>query len=149
MKLIDLIIPILSNSLRRNLTKSCGCLRHSPSHNRKGPFVSLYNLLKKNAESRKVFLGISYEDFLEYTKIQECHYCKDIVHWSEWYIKKSTQATNLDRKNSELGYTKDNVVVCCVRCNRAKLNHFSYGEWVEIGNFIRQMRERTSLKAVA
>ena len=50
-------------------------------------------------------------------------------------------AYNLDRKDSIKGYTKENCVVCCKRCNRAKSNLFSYEEWLEIGKFIQEHPE--------
>ena len=37
-------------------------------------------------------------------------------------------------------YYMDNVVVCCGRCNYAKNDHFSYGEWKQIGALIRSWR---------
>jgi len=102
---------------------------------RKRPFESLYNSLCARAK-RKQLEVISYEEFLEFTQIQKCHYCDSGVVWVEYGLRKG-RAVNLDRKDSSRGYTVNNVVVCCTRCNKAKLDHFTYDEWVKIGAFIR------------
>jgi hypothetical protein len=42
------------------------------------------------------------------------------VKWSE-FNKEFGAGHNLDRKDSSLGYTKENCLVCCAVCNRMKL----------------------------
>jgi hypothetical protein len=64
---------------------------------------------------------ISYEEFLEYTKIKECFYCGSKVTWSEHHpAKTGSWAYNLDRIDPSIGYTIGNLVVSCGNCNRAK-----------------------------
>jgi 5-methylcytosine-specific restriction endonuclease McrA len=46
----------------------------------------------------------------------------------------------LDRKDSSKPYEMENIVVCCVRCNKAKNTHFTYEEWKELGTVIRKWR---------
>ena len=103
---------------------------------RKRPFESLYNNLKARAK-RKGLEVFTYEDFLEFTAVLSCHYCASSLVWAKYGVERRGRAANLDRKDSKLGYIKGNVVPCCIRCNRAKLDHFTYDEWVKIGAFIR------------
>jgi hypothetical protein len=118
-------------------TKSCGCLRKDISKNNKGnckrPFEALYNMLVYRSKQRNVEITITYEDFLEFTKTIECHYCRDIIEWSEFMSVKNIPQSlcyNLDRKDNSIGYIKENCVVCCKICNRAK-NSMSYEDFLE------------------
>lgn len=45
----------------------------------------------------------------------------------------ATEALGLDRRDSSKGYGLDNVVMCCLVCNRIKSNMFSVAEMQEIG----------------
>lgn len=114
--------------------KGCGCI---PWNIKTRPYEALYNVFIRNAgrDSRTVEIG--YEDFLEFTKATTCEYCGAGIVWAEYSTGKNGCSYNLDRKDNSLGYSKENCVVCCARCNRAKSNHFTYEEWVEIGALIK------------
>lgn len=49
---------------------------------------------------------------------------------------------NLDRKDPAVGYQKDNCVVCCALCNRAKGDNFSYEEFLLIGPLVALIKDR-------
>jgi hypothetical protein len=125
-------------SLIRGDSLSCGCkfgLR---------PYEGLYNILlrKNNGRGEPLPVLFSYEDFLVFTGTKGCHYCGGSINWTEYNVVKSgTQAYNLDRKDPEVGYSLENCVVCCPRCNRAKSNHFTYEEWVQIGALIKSWNQ--------
>jgi len=92
---------------------------------------------------------LTYEEFLDFTRIKECHYCGVEVIWSERKNSEQTQLRyNLDRKNNEICYTKDNCVVCCGNCNFGKSNRFTYEEWVVMSIALKEFRKIKS-KAVA
>jgi len=59
-------------------------------------------------------------NFEEFQKLvtNPCHYCKHI---------NTEEANGIDRINNDLGYTKDNCVPACWRCNRMK--HFYHPEF--------------------
>jgi len=127
--------------------KDCGCSykggvpqqvggRAAAVKLRKRPFESLYNSLCRRAKHKKLEI-LTYEEFIPFTTVKNCHYCDESLVWIKYRISQLGQAVNLDRKDSNSGYIKENVVPCCCRCNRAKLNHFTYDEWVKIGAFIR------------
>jgi hypothetical protein len=75
--------------------------------------------------------GISYEEFVFLISTGKCHYCHVPLVWPEHSLGKNGSGVGyqLDRKDNSLGYTFDNVVTCCWRCNVAKGNRFTYDQW--------------------
>lgn len=54
---------------------------------------------------------------------KNCHYCK--LHESQcFFTKRKDTRLHFDRKNNERGYTVDNIVLACFRCNTIK------GKWL-------------------
>lgn len=109
------------------------------------PFEWTYNRLRQTCKQTCWALDLSYEEFLEFTQTTVCHYCDAAIPWA----KHSTSGHNgcsyyLDRKDSFAGYSKDNCVVCCSRCNQSKSNTFSYEEWLEIGKVIKRFEKKRS-----
>jgi hypothetical protein len=80
-------------------------------------------------------MELTYKDLLEFVKEKVCHYCYAPINWIEY---NGGGRYNLDRMDSSLGYSKDNVVVCCPRCNLAKANRFSYREWFSMTAIFRR-----------
>ncbi len=119
-----------SNLKKGKHRKTCAC---AGAANRCHPFESLYNTLVKQAKDR-ASVHLSYEEYLVFTKQHTCHYCGVLLLWKPY---NKLNGHKLDRKDNSLGYSKENCVVCCPRCNRAKSNHFTYEEWVKIGALIR------------
>jgi 5-methylcytosine-specific restriction endonuclease McrA len=129
------IKEIPAASLYTGRTTSCGCLSAKrrkevfPGHNKLTPEETIqkhywrrYTYLSKYIvnDPRKI-VTISFEEFLSLIS-QPCQYCGDI----DTKIKKRAigdvvyKANGLDRLNNSKGYTIDNVVPCCKKCNRAK-----------------------------
>jgi len=110
--------------LKNNHTKSCGCLRSiqgkiTPHFKR--PYEWIYNLLVACIKKRKLSIDFTYENFLEFTKINQCYYCGDAINWDIYRKNGVTPLRyNLDRKNNKIGYIKNNCVVCCKKCNSMK-----------------------------
>ena len=102
------------------------------------PFESTYNtVLRRTAESDYPGEVITYERFLEFTKIDKCEYCNETIDWrskrSRDEQRRQTSKVNLDRLDSSLGYSEGNLVVCCGRCNYFKSSWVSYEAMKEIG----------------
>lgn len=70
-----------------------------------------YSSYKISAKKRHHPFDFSFDDFRKYTK-RNCYYCGE----------KANPLNGMDRVNSSIGYTKYNVVPCCIVCNRMKLN---------------------------
>jgi|ERR1700674_2286475 len=122
---------VTSSNLKRG--KGKGCSRCAPG-NRIRPFEALYNTLVKLAHKRNVGVRLSYNQYLLFTINKYCHYCDAPLLWEPF---NKMNGHKLDRKDNSLGYYKNNCVVCCARCNRAKSNHFTYKEWIKIGALIK------------
>jgi hypothetical protein len=64
---------------------------------------------------------ISYSDCLEYLVLSKlkCYYCrcKMLLMYSE---KRDEIQWTLDRINNDMGHNKNNVVICCLKCNLKK-----------------------------
>ena len=111
------------NYAKRKNHKCSSCSKKGiPSHNRGKPFGSLYYIIKYHAlKHRHIGCSLTYEEFLEFTKINKCYYCGGDIKWHAYWVEgKRNNHYNLDRKNNNLGYTKDNCVICCELCNYMK-----------------------------
>ena len=73
---------------------------------------------------------ISIEWMIENILTKECVYCGD------------THRIGCDRIDNTKGHTKDNVVPCCIECNVARNNYFTYDEMRELGKAIAQIKEK-------
>ena len=139
------------SSLTRGSTKSCGCWLNEIQQfgSLIKPYQALYNkLMSTMARRKRKFTepAMMYEEFLEFTKTSECHYCAATIKWSAHAIIRNGSGYNLDRKDNEIGYTKDNCVACCKRCNWAKLDHFTYEQWRDITAHMRTKPEFFGIK---
>lgn len=109
---------------------------------RKKPFESIYNSVKYEANGRAIQFLISFEEFLDFTMVKNCHYCDGKI---EWKCYRDTRTTTfkyfLDRKDSKIGYVKNNIVVCCSLCNYTKSDKFSYQEFLLFGPILAKIRE--------
>jgi hypothetical protein len=111
------------------------------------PYHYIYTKLKNQAKYRKIECSITYEEFLNFTKIDKCKYCGDNIVWEEHIESKTNRGGyKLDRKDNSLGYTKDNCVVCCKKCNWMKLDHVSYDLMIKLGKVIKEHREFIMVK---
>ena len=128
---------IKGDSLTRGNTKSCGCLRFGKSRLPKGvaSFRELLRKYKQTAKKRGHIFKLTEEQFRKITQ-QNCHYCgvkpnneqKTRTGYHEVHIY-----NGLDRVDNSKGYTIDNVVPCCIHCNRAK-NDFTlqeFKDWIK------------------
>ena len=129
---------VFTCTLRRNRCRGCGCVPSSSLR----PYEALYNQFNQKARRNVQF---TYEEFLKFVEQKTCHYCGTEVTWAKYDTNRNGVNYNLDRTDNSLGYTVENCVVCCLRCNAGKSNKFSYEEWVEIGDLIRRQRDRKLL----
>lgn len=113
------------------------CQFHRSILARKRPYEKLYNTLKNKAKKANVNIDLTYEEFLKYTEIKNCHYCSDNINWSEFG---GNYNYYLDRKDNTIGYITYNCVVCCGICNHTKGNRFTYNEFLKIGKCINEIK---------
>jgi hypothetical protein len=88
----------------------------------------IYVMTKYAAKIRNIKFNLVKEDFSEWYDKQEqkCYYCDRTVE--EFKNDKGLNPTayrlSIDRKNNNLGYQLDNIVLCCGRCNTIKSDFF-------------------------
>lgn len=77
-----------------------------------------YRVYKYGAVKRNLRFELTMDDFLSLWN-KECYYCNDAIH-----------GIGIDRIDNNVGYTADNVVSCCIRCNIMKRS-MGRGEFIE------------------
>lgn len=110
--------------LRRGSPKSCGCLRgfSVKSSPRSLPEQAFYNYLYGQFRTGAIRRGHEFElsKFEVQTLTQQpCFYCNGKPLQCRAIYSKFLYS-GLDRLDSDKGYTSDNVVSCCSKCNFAK-----------------------------
>lgn len=120
-------IIVRGDGLVSGNSKSCGCINKERLKNRmtlakknpqkQGLKEQLYKY-KWEANNRNLLWNLSDEDAIDLFS-QPCFYCdsdpvKRKFQFGEYW------SNGIDRKDNSLGYTKENAVPCCTRCNLAK-----------------------------
>jgi len=124
-------------SFRKDLVTSGLCQVCS---RRKAPFI--HNWKRLHSDWRELEVTITYEEYLDFTKIKECHYCDKPIPWHpHTSINNKHNGTYLDRKDNNIGYLKENCVVCCTRCNRMRSDKFSYEEFMLFSPVLKQIEK--------
>ena len=122
----------------------------SCSHRGK-PYGAIYNELASTVHNKgRLDVTLTYEEFVKLTEIKNCHYCGDDIIWHK-HTKtngqdvKGARSYKLDRMDNDRGYHKDNVVVCCWKCNSGKGSRFTYREWFDMTFPLRESRRLKNL----
>lgn len=109
---------------------------------RKRPYEALYNKFVYDRKRAGQDSNLTFDDFLEFTAIDHCHYCDESVFWAERSLQANGYAYNLDRMDNTRGYFKDNCVVCCWECNETKGSRYSYAEFVLLSPSLRKIKRK-------
>jgi hypothetical protein len=118
--------------LIRNKSTSCGCNRRKEEG--KASSHTVYSTYKIRAKEKNISFALSEEEFLEIVK-KDCFYCGEKP--SNIYRNGNTNGSfiynGIDRIDSSIGYTKNNVVCCCKKCNWAKQKYSQkeFSDWVK------------------
>lgn len=119
--------------LRDGHTTSCGCRQNEGLLGDVAAFRQVLRMYVSGAKERGLEWALTNDQFRELTS-GPCHYCgaepsqeppkpHRLVY--DTYIH-----SGLDRKDSTLGYTPENVVPCCTICNRMKME-MGYDEFLD------------------
>lgn len=92
-----------------------------------------YYRLKSKAKTAGRSFNIHLEEFISWYEGQNlvCHYCGKTLTYGKWKIHNLTDLT-IDRKDSNLGYALDNIVLSCRRCNLMKGDWLTHRQTLEI-----------------
>jgi len=137
---------IIGQNLRNGSSKSCGC-----GMGRKGKFKNSaaythhYNILKTSCKKLKRELELNFKEWVKLVN-KNCFYCGEKPNNKRYSYNRVKNIdtfalfNGVDRIDSSKGYLKNNVVSCCIKCNRMKsdftkenfLNHikkiYNHGE---------------------
>ena len=117
------IKPIRSQSLLCRRSRSCGCKGgQAPLPLGRAARNEVYAKYRVQAKQRGFAWNITENEF-DVLILGKCHYCG--IPPSNHKKGKSPSSGDLvysgiDRKDNSRGYEKDNVVACCIDCNRLK-----------------------------
>lgn len=91
-----------------------------------------FSQAKSIAKQRGLCFDFTVEQYVA-VRSQPCRYCG---------FPLPETGIGLDRKDSNIGYTIDNTVPCCMECNSCKTDVFTYDEMLEIGHAIRRVKQQ-------
>lgn len=128
---------VTSSNLTSGNTLSCGCHKIKMSSIEPGgiSWNYLYISSRQGAKRRDLVFELSKEDHRKLSE-QNCFYCNDSPKRYNCYVRNDgtirrspsqetvdrawINAGGIDRLNNDIGYTNDNCVACCSKCNFAK-----------------------------
>lgn len=101
------------------------------------PIYDKYRALQFRSQAKGMPFLITRDEFSHWYGRQEqrCAYCglADLVHDDKPFGGgRKSGFFSIDRRDSNLPYVVENMVLACVRCNRLKNNFFTYDQWKEI-----------------
>ena len=88
-----------------------------------------YTKLKHRCKRKNFVLELTLDEYSNIIKDGLCHYCGNPL---------SKTGSGLDRINNEPSYAFNNVVACCVRCNRVFNLYFNYNQKLLLAEAIRK-----------
>jgi len=114
------------SDLMSGKTKSCGCYRRGRLAFGENGFNRLYDTYRRRANKKHFDFDLSKEEFREITS-KNCYYCGIEPYQKAPSTPKKDYGfytyNGIDRIDSSMGYTKENIVPCCGQCNVAKNNY--------------------------
>ncbi len=91
-----------------------------------------YNNYKKWAKGRGKTFNITFEQFEKFVG-QDCYFCGNPI-----------ETVGIDRLDNNIGYELDNLVSCCTRCNKMKLD-MNLVEWL---SHMKRITSRFNIKII-
>jgi len=103
--------------------------------------TGIWSILRENRSKRK----ISKEDFVKWydNQLRRCAYCnieeKEII--GTIFKKRKVSRLQIDRKNPNKSYQKNNIVLACPQCNWMKGSYFNFNQMKLIGQVLKKIRK--------
>lgn len=131
---------VRGSHLKVGNTQSCGCANYRQQGRAPRCFPVGFGIAvtdyQQSAKKRGLAMELSDEQFLALFA-GECHYCGSgpsrVIGKNRTASNKVFVYNGIDRKSNGLGYTADNCVSCCTRCNYAKgaMDYDEFVEWIK------------------
>jgi hypothetical protein len=125
-------VIVKANHLKTENTQSCGCLKKKRDLTNlklyrkiKSEKELIYRLFKKykvQASLRGLGFDLNFE-FFKNTINKNCFYCDGNPENTIKSVGFKIKYSGIDRVDNSRGYTQDNCVPCCSKCNNAKKDH--------------------------
>ena len=110
----------------RTECKKCSCVYHKKYYqNHREKMIS--DNIKRFNKKRKFTAELTEEQIHKLIH-QPCNYCGE------------DKLIGIDRINSDFGYSHDNIVPCCIRCNALK-SDMPIQAWMELAPTVRKIRK--------
>lgn len=114
---------------RKSNVKSCGCYKKPVQTS----LIPYYNQYKSSAKKRKLIFDLTIDDFEKLIK-GNCKYCNstpnEFIYKAGNYETTPIMRNGIDRINSDIGYSMENCVSCCTKCNRCKMD-LTVNDWLD------------------
>lgn len=118
------------STLRSGQCKSCGKCDIQSRPSDVTPHKRQWLALKNGAKTRNLSVEIDFNQYVDITK-QNCYYCGSAPYDKHYAYSRRRKTKGIhedsysifngvDRIDSSLGYTKENICSCCNMCNRMK-----------------------------
>jgi hypothetical protein len=114
---------------------SSGALSYCRAHRDSSP-IRRYQHIKRTASTRGMSCNLSFKHFSELISDNTCYYCSGPM---------TGTGGGLDRLDSSKGYTKGNVVPCCLQCNVVKSNLLTANEMKLVAKLLKRVRNKTRI----
>ncbi|MEK6883829.1 MAG: hypothetical protein AABY22_29640 [Nanoarchaeota archaeon] len=103
--------------------------------------TGIFYIIKRGARNRQIEFNLNVREFVSWyiTQNQICFYCRrtlEQVGDNDYNYRFPSKRFSIDRKDNNKGYSINNIVLACNRCNTIKSNYFSVEEMLKIGLII-------------
>jgi hypothetical protein len=141
---------VKGDSLKSGTSTSCGCYIAELTRNRTkyeyglASVLNVYRMYKRNSKKAGRIFELSL-DFFKLITQKRCIHCGSEPNniMKNYHNNGDYVYNGIDRINSDLGYTEDNVVPCCWHCNQAKSDYTleEHDSWLEQSYFYKQQNK--------
>lgn len=131
-------------NLVNKLTSSCGCKSRGIGKSWRFPgeptwFSFMWTQYKNGARDRNLTFELTHIEFKDLV-LSNCYYCGATPEERNSNPALAFNANGIDRKINSIGYTAQNCVACCTKCNRMKMS-LNYNDFLshiqKIANYVR------------
>lgn len=130
------IVYLRTNEITNGKRKSCGCYmkdfnaENNTLPNNEGPKREIMRQYNAHAKRRNLEFNLSESEFFNLIE-SNCYYCGlSSQNSNSGKHTKGFKYSGIDRVDNSIGYSTDNCVPCCHKCNDSKKN-YTVDEWMQ------------------